>query len=40
MKITVIGAGAIGGNLPERFAALPDNPTLDDVVGMNRAAHR
>ncbi|WP_405823046.1 NAD(P)-binding domain-containing protein [Streptomyces sp. NBC_01390] len=27
-------------SLPERFAALPANPTVDDVVEMNRAAHR
>ncbi len=27
-------------SLPERFAALGANPTVDDVVEMNRAAHR
>ncbi|KAK1182665.1 NAD(P)-binding domain-containing protein [Streptomyces sp. NBS 14/10] len=27
-------------SMPERFAALPANPTLEDVVEMNRAAHR
>lgn len=31
---------AVRDSLPERFAALPDNPTVDDVVEMNRAAHR
>ncbi|MFI7705453.1 NADPH-dependent F420 reductase [Nonomuraea sp. NPDC049480] len=31
---------AIRDSLPERFAALPANPTVDDVVEMNRAAHR
>ncbi|WLQ51649.1 NAD(P)-binding domain-containing protein [Streptomyces poriferorum] len=31
---------AIRNSLPERFAALPANPTVDDVVEMNRAAHR
>ncbi|KUN74241.1 NADP oxidoreductase [Streptomyces canus] len=31
---------AIRDSLPERFAALPANPTVDDVVAMNRAAHR
>ncbi|EFC79748.1 NADPH-dependent F420 reductase [Parafrankia sp. EUN1f] len=31
---------AVRDSLLERFAALPDNPTLDDVVEMNRAAHR
>ena len=30
----------IRDSLPERFAALPANPTVDDVVEMNRAAHR
>jgi hypothetical protein len=30
----------IRDSLPERFAALGANPTVDDVVGMNRAAHR
>lgn len=27
-------------SMPERFAALPINPTVEDVVEMNRAAHR
>ncbi|MEV7872680.1 NAD(P)-binding domain-containing protein [Streptomyces sp. NPDC088124] len=27
-------------SMMERRAALPDNPTLDDIVEMNRAAHR
>ncbi|RZB16067.1 NADP oxidoreductase [Streptomyces sp. F001] len=27
-------------SMPERFVALPANPTLEDVVEMNRAAHR
>ncbi|MFI2207885.1 hypothetical protein ACH47Z_46130 [Streptomyces sp. NPDC020192] len=27
-------------SMPERLAALPANPTLDDVVEMSRAAHR
>ncbi|WP_405552579.1 hypothetical protein OHV08_02525 [Streptomyces canus] len=31
---------AIRDSLPERFAALGANPTVDDVVEMNRAAHR
>ncbi|MDX3697073.1 NAD(P)-binding domain-containing protein [Streptomyces europaeiscabiei] len=31
---------AIRDSLPARFAALPANPTVDDVVEMNRAAHR
>jgi predicted dinucleotide-binding enzyme len=31
---------AVRDSMLERFAALPDNPTLDDVVEMNRAAHR
>ncbi|MFC9131084.1 NADPH-dependent F420 reductase [Streptomyces massasporeus] len=31
---------AIRDSLPERFAALPANPTVDDIVEMNRAAHR
>ncbi|MGW7295287.1 NADPH-dependent F420 reductase [Streptomyces xiamenensis] len=31
---------AVRDSLPERFAALPANPTVDDVVEMNRAAHR
>ncbi|MFE4824833.1 NADPH-dependent F420 reductase [Streptomyces sp. NPDC056704] len=31
---------AVRDSMMERFAALPDNPTLDDVVEMNRAAHR
>ncbi|WP_327293506.1 MULTISPECIES: NAD(P)-binding domain-containing protein [unclassified Streptomyces] len=30
----------VRNSLPERFAALPANPTVDDVVEMNRAAHR
>lgn len=30
----------IRDSLPERFAALGANPTLEDVVEMNRAAHR
>ncbi|MGW0758938.1 NADPH-dependent F420 reductase [Streptomyces sp. NPDC002814] len=30
----------IRDSLPERFAALGANPTVDDVVEMNRAAHR
>ncbi|MEU1183627.1 NAD(P)-binding domain-containing protein [Streptomyces sp. NPDC005820] len=31
---------AVRDSMLERFAALPDNPTLDDLVEMNRAAHR
>lgn len=31
---------AVRDSVSERLAALPDNPTLDDVVEMNRAAHR
>ncbi|MET7687180.1 hypothetical protein ABZT06_04225 [Streptomyces sp. NPDC005483] len=31
---------AVRDSLPERFAALPANPTVDDVVEMDRAAHR
>ncbi|MFI9169721.1 NADPH-dependent F420 reductase [Streptomyces lincolnensis] len=31
---------AIRDTVPQRFAALGANPTLDDVVEMNRAAHR
>ncbi|MFD0035371.1 NADPH-dependent F420 reductase [Streptomyces sp. NPDC055059] len=31
---------AVRDSVPERFAALPGNPTVDDVVEMNRAAHR
>ncbi len=31
---------AIRDSLPERIAALGANPTVDDVVEMNRAAHR
>ncbi|MFF9035466.1 NADPH-dependent F420 reductase [Streptomyces sp. NPDC014892] len=31
---------AVRDSMLERIAALPDNPTLDDVVEMNRAAHR
>ncbi|WP_121750951.1 NAD(P)-binding domain-containing protein [Streptomyces sp. E2N166] len=31
---------AVRDSVPERFAALPANPSLDDVVEMNRAAHR
>ncbi|MFJ9909793.1 NADPH-dependent F420 reductase [Streptomyces sp. NPDC101152] len=31
---------AVRDSMLERMAALPDNPTLDDVVEMNRAAHR
>ncbi|MFJ8792527.1 NADPH-dependent F420 reductase [Streptomyces sp. NPDC102462] len=31
---------AVRDSMPERFAALPANPGLDDVVEMNRAAHR
>ncbi len=31
---------AVRDSLPERFAALPADFTLDDVVEMNRAAHR
>ncbi|WP_328541262.1 MULTISPECIES: NAD(P)-binding domain-containing protein [unclassified Streptomyces] len=30
----------IRDSVPERMAALPANPTLDDFVEMNRAAHR
>ncbi|WP_329568409.1 NADPH-dependent F420 reductase [Streptomyces sp. NBC_01361] len=30
----------VRNSLPERFAALPADPTLADVVEMNRAAHR
>lgn len=31
---------AVRDSMMERFAALPANPTLDDIVEMNRAAHR
>ncbi|MEU2775373.1 NAD(P)-binding domain-containing protein [Streptomyces sp. NPDC007162] len=31
---------AVRDSMLERFAALPADPTLDDVVEMNRAAHR
>ncbi|ANS62867.1 NADP oxidoreductase, coenzyme F420-dependent [Streptomyces lincolnensis] len=31
---------AIRDSVPQRFAALGANPTLDDIVEMNRAAHR
>ncbi|WP_416966728.1 NADPH-dependent F420 reductase [Streptomyces sp. 4F14] len=31
---------AVRDSMLERFAALPGNPTPDDVVEMNRAAHR
>ncbi|MEU1520299.1 NAD(P)-binding domain-containing protein [Streptomyces sp. NPDC005811] len=31
---------AVRDSMLERFAALPDSPTLDDLVEMNRAAHR
>ncbi|MFF1722760.1 hypothetical protein [Streptomyces sviceus] len=31
---------AVRDSLPERFAALPANPTVGGVVEMNRAAHR
>lgn len=31
---------AVRDSMLERIAALPDHPTLDDVVEMNRAAHR
>jgi predicted dinucleotide-binding enzyme len=31
---------AVRDSMMERFAALPENPTLADVVEMNRAAHR
>jgi predicted dinucleotide-binding enzyme len=31
---------AVRDSMPERMAALPADPTVDDVVEMNRAAHR
>ncbi|TXS41807.1 NADPH-dependent F420 reductase [Streptomyces sp. OR43] len=31
---------AVRDSVPERFAALPADATLDDIVEMNRAAHR
>ncbi|MGW0928952.1 NADPH-dependent F420 reductase [Streptomyces sp. NPDC002644] len=31
---------AVRDSMPERFAALGNNPSLDQVVEMNRAAHR
>ncbi|MCX4647432.1 MULTISPECIES: NAD(P)-binding domain-containing protein [unclassified Streptomyces] len=31
---------AVRESMMERFAGLPANPTLDDIVEMNRAAHR
>ncbi|HEY9329688.1 MAG TPA: NAD(P)-binding domain-containing protein [Streptomyces sp.] len=31
---------AVRDSIPERFAALPADATLDDIVEMNRAAHR
>ncbi|MEV7734504.1 NAD(P)-binding domain-containing protein [Streptomyces sp. NPDC088921] len=31
---------AVRDSMPERWAALPAKPSLDDIVEMNRAAHR
>jgi predicted dinucleotide-binding enzyme len=31
---------AVRDSMPERWAALPANPSRDDIVEMNRAAHR
>jgi hypothetical protein len=35
-----VKARAVRDSMLERMAALPADPTVDDVVEMNRAAHR